>query len=187
MKNTNGIWRWLMCLACVTPWMFAGCGGSESMSEAVQEAEEAAEQAAETVGEDLEKGMEKAKEGAAKVAEEAKEGAAKAAEEVKEVATELGEKAMAYLGPLKEKFGNLDSLKEKPEELKKAVSGLIEDLDKRAKDLQLPEKIGEALNAAREKLVALRDYLEGEVEQAKIDEHVKEIWETVKAHLGMTE
>jgi hypothetical protein len=98
----------------------------------------------------------------------------------------LGEKAMAYLSPLKEKLGNLESLKDKPEELKTAVTELIQTIEDKAADIELPEAVSNTLATVKERLVALKDYLQGEVEQAKIDEHIQKIMDAVKSGLGMS-
>ena len=99
-------------------------------------------------------------------------------------AKELGEKAMGFLTPLKEKFGDLDSLKDKPEELKKAVVSMIETIEYKSADLELPESVSSMLATVKEKLTALKTYLEGEVEQSGIDDRLKEIGESMKGALG---
>ena len=142
----------------------AGCSKEEA-ADSLKKAEKAAEGAAETIVEDTEKVI--------------KEG--------EELAGELGDKAMAYLTPMKEKFGNLESLKDKPAELKEAVAELITSIEEKAEDIELPEALNKSLTTVKDKLVALKDYLEGEVEQAKIEEHVNGIMETVKSGLGMSE
>ena len=131
--------------------------------------------------------VEQVEESAAETAEKLKEESAEAAEKTKKAASELGEKVTAYLNPLKEKFGNLEDLKDKPEELKEAVNGLISSIEERATELQLPEKLSEALAATKEKLVALKEYLQGEVDQAKVDEQIQEIMSSIKSHIGMTD
>ena len=160
MKRWFGRMVLLGCVALVVVW--SGCSKEEaeqSLKKAEQTAEDAAKSAAQEVGEVLKKG--------------------------EEAASELGEKALAYLTPLKEKLANLDSLKDSPEQLKQAVTELIETIDGKAEDIQLPEKVSAGLATVKEKLTALRDYLEGEVEQAKIGEHIQEIMDTVKSELGM--
>ena len=104
-----------------------------------------------------------------------------------QLAGDLGEKAQAFLAPIKEQLGSLESLKDEPEKLKQAVGELIQSLEEKAADIQLPEAMSTALETVKEKLVALRDYLEGEVEQAQIDERVKEIIDSVKSTLGMSD
>jgi len=115
------------------------------------------------------------------------EGAGRAVEEGERMAGELTAKAKQYVDPLKEKLGDLDSLKDTPEELKKAVAGLIDSIEQRTGEIKLPEGVTSALATIKEKLIALRDYLEGEVDQAKIEEHLKEIEEASKGILGMSQ
>jgi hypothetical protein len=143
--------------------VFSGCSQQEAV-DAVQQAEQAAEEAADTIAKDTEQMVEQGQ----------------------AMAADLGEKAMAYLGPLKEKLGNLEGLKETPEELKTAVSELIQSIENKAEDMNLPEAVSSALASVKEKLVALQEYLQGEVEQAKIDEHIQGIMDTVKSGLGMS-
>ena len=141
----------------------SGCSKEEA-TESLKKAEQAAEQTAETIADDTEKVI--------------KEG--------EELAEELGEKALAYLAPLKKKFGNLDGLKDKPAELKEAVADLIKSIEEKAEGVELPETFSNALAAAKDKLVALKEYLEGEVEQAKVEEHIQDVMESVKSGLGMS-
>lgn len=138
-------------------------------------------------GEEAAQVVEQVEESAAETAEAVQEEASVAGEKAKEVASELGEKVTAYLNPLKEKFGDLENLKDKPEELKEAVAGLIKSIEERAEGMELPEKLSEALATAKEKLVALKDYLEGEVEQAQVDEQIQGIMTSIKSQLGMGE
>ena len=88
---------------------------------------------------------EEGRRGRRSAAETIAEDTKKVVKEGEELAEELGEKAMAYLTPLKEKFGNLDSLKDKPEELKKAVADLIKTIEDKADDVELPESLANAL------------------------------------------
>ena len=143
---------------------FSGCSREEAAKE-LKKAEAAAEGAAKEVAEDV--------------------GAA--VEEGEKMASELGEKAQAYLAPLKDKFSNLEELKDTPEQLKTAVVEMIESLEQKAEDVELPETVSATLAKVKEKLIALRDYLEGEYEQAKIDEHVQEVMESVKSGLGLSQ
>jgi chromosome segregation ATPase len=124
-----------------------------------------------------------AEEGAAQVAEDVEA----AVEEGEKMASELGEKAMEYLTPLKDELSSLDELKATPEELKARVSEIIESIETKAEGIELPETVTKALEGIKEKLIALRDYLQGEFEQSKIDEHVKEIMDSVKSGLGMSQ
>ncbi|MEM1068328.1 MAG: hypothetical protein AAGI63_05500 [Planctomycetota bacterium] len=123
---------------------------------------------------------------AAETAEAIQAETGEAVERTREAASEFGEKVTSYLNPLKEKFGNLESLKDKPEELKEAVTGLIASIDERAEDIELPEELGKILTAAKEKLLTLKSYLEGEVDQAKVDEQIQEIMSSIKSQFGMT-
>ena len=93
---------------------------------------------------------------------------------------------MAFLGPLKEKFGDLDSLKDSPEKLKSAVTDLIQTIEDKAGSIELPQAMQDGLETIKEKLVALRDYLDGEVQQSGIDERVTSIMDSVKSGLGMS-
>jgi chromosome segregation ATPase len=124
-----------------------------------------------------------AEEGAAQVAEDVEA----AVEEGEKMASELGEKAMEYLTPLKDELSSLDELKATPEELQSRVSEIIESIETKAEGIELPETVTKALEGIKEKLIVLRDYLQGEFEQAKIDEHVKEIMDSVKSGLGMSQ
>lgn len=136
----------------------SGCNQQEA-EQTLSDAETAAQQAAETVAEDVES----------------------AVEQGGQMASDLGEQAKAYLTPMTEKFGNLEDLKDSPEKLKAAVTELIESIEQKLEDIKLPEAMGDSLASIKEKLVALRDYLQGEYEQARIDEHVQDIAETVKS------
>jgi hypothetical protein len=150
---------------CATVMLATGGCSQEGVQERVQEAENAAGQAA------------------AKIAEDA----GKVVKEGQELAGELGEKAVAFLTPLKEKFGDLEDLKTKPKELKQAVAELLQSIEQKTADIQLPEAASNALATAKEKLTALKNDLDGEIEQAKIDEHIKEILEAVRAKLGVSD
>ena len=164
------------------------CGGCDQQEaqEALEQVEASAGEAAETIKTEVGEAVEEGEKMASEAVEEGKEVAGKAVEEGKELASELSEKATAYLAPLKDKLGNLGELKDKPEELKAAVSELIESMEAKAEDLQLPESVSNALATIKEKLVALRDYLEGEVEQAQLDTRLEEVTNAVKSGLGMS-
>lgn len=157
MKSQFTVGRFALSLGV----LLLACGCSK---EAVENAERAAESTAETISEDAEAVV---KEGEAMV-------------------SDLGEAAMSFLSPLKEKFGGLESLKDTPAELKTAVTELIQSIEGKAENISLPEGVTTALTTVKEKLVALRDYLEGEADQAKIDEQLKSIMDSVKSGLGMS-
>lgn len=165
-----GCYRWTvgfcgaLILSCV------GCNQPKT-EEAVTEAETQLEQAADTIAKDVGEAVEKGEQVAKEAGQKAKQ---------------LGEQAMTYLTPLKEKLGNLDSLREKPEELKKAVTELIQSIEEKSAEIKLPDVVSNALATTKEKLIALQQYLEGEFEQAQIDEHLKEISDSVKKSLGMS-
>ena len=142
----------------------SGCNKQE-VTEELKEVEAAAEEATAQVAGDVET----------------------AVEEGEKMASELGEKAMEYLTPLKDELSSLDELKATPEDLKARVSEIIESIETKAEGIELPETVTKALEGIKEKLIALRDYLQGEFEQAKIDEHVKEIMDSVKSGLGMSQ
>lgn len=163
MKTTISFYGVALGLCAAMMLVCSGCS-KEKAAETVKNAEEAVEEAAETVAND----------------------AGKVVKEGEKLASELGEKALAYLSPLKEKLGNLENLKETPDELKKAVTELVQSIEDKAEDIELPEAMSTALATVKEKLVALKDYLEGEVDQAKIEEHIKEIMDSVKSGLGMS-
>ena len=131
------------------------------------------------------KTLDQAETSAEEVAETIVEDAEEVVEEGKQMAVELGEKAAGYLTPMKEKLGNLESLKKSPEELKKAVTDLIASIEGKAEGLKLPEAVSETLATLKEKLVSLQTYLEGEVDEAKIGERVDDIITSVKSGLGM--
>jgi hypothetical protein len=112
--------------------------------------------------------------------------AAKAAVESSgEAMSKLGEKAMGFLNPLKEEFGKLEGLVSEPTKLKQAASDLIAKLDSDMSGFNLPKPIADALKAAKEKLVALRDYITDEADSAELKDKVNGIMESVKSALGM--
>jgi hypothetical protein len=156
MKNQFAFCHFVLLLSTLL--LAAGCS-----KQAVEDAEMAVESTAETIAEDAEAMVE---EGGAMV-------------------SGLGEAAMSSIAPLKEKFGGLEALKDKPAELKAAVVELIQSIEGKADGITLPEGAATALETVKEKLVALREYLEGEVDQAKIDEQLKGIMDSVKSGLGM--
>jgi archaellum component FlaC len=140
-----------------------GCSQQEA-ADALQSAEDTAKGAADTVA----------------------KGAEEAVQKGGEIASELGEQAMAFLTPIKEQLGGLEGLKDKPEELKAAVTKLIQSIEDKTADIKLPEAVTTTLATLKEKLVALRDYLAGEVEQAKVDEQIQGIMESVESGLGIS-
>lgn len=164
MKTTIRFYGLALGLCAALLLVGSGCS-KEKAAETVKDAEEAVDEAAETVAKD----------------------AVKVAKEGEKLAGKLGEKALAYLSPLKEKLGNLETLKETPDELKKAVTELIQSIEDKTEDIELPEAVSSTLATVKEKLVGLKNYLEGEVEQAKIEEHIKEIMDSVKSGLGMSD
>ncbi len=111
---------------------------------------------------------------------------ADAAGKAKDAVAKLGTDALAYLKPIKDGLGNLDSLKDKPAELKKAVDDLLKHMDQDVTKLNLPEKVTGALKVVKEKLVALKNYLAGEADKAKIEEHIKDIIDSAKEGLGLS-
>lgn len=168
----------------------AGCDRPQE-GNSVSHAESEVKQAAEAVADDVEEAVEKGEQVAKDVGQKAKELGEQAMEEANQLseqaadtAQELGEQAMAFLTPLKEKFGNLESMKDKPDELKQAVIALIQSIEEKAAEIDLPDGISKALTTVKAKLVELRDYLEGEVEQAKLDERLNEIKNSVKESFG---
>jgi uncharacterized coiled-coil DUF342 family protein len=137
-----------------------GCS-KEQAEQSVKQVEEAADTIAKDAGDVVEKG--------------------------KEMAGDLSEKANAFINPLKEKLGQLEDLKDKPDELKKAVADLIQSIEDKAENIELPEALTGTLATVKEKLQELKEYLEGEVEQAKVEEHIQEIMKSVKSGLGMSD
>jgi hypothetical protein len=148
--------------------------------------EASAGEAAETIKTDVSEAVEEGEKMAGDALEKSKEVAGDAVEKGKQVAGELSEKAAAYLTPLKDELGKLGDMKDKPEELKAALSNLIQSMEAKTEDIQLPESVSNALATIKEKLVALKDYLEGEVEQAELDKRLEEITGAVKSGLGMS-
>ena len=171
MKKVFSTWCSLMAVAALALLVLNGCSKKDAQ-DAVESAGDAAQEAADDIAE-----------GAKDVVDTGKE----AVEKGKEMASELSEQAVAYLTPLKEQLGSLESLKDKPEELKKAVTDLIQSMEDKAEGIKLPDAITNTLTTLKEKLVALKDYLEGEVEQAHIDERISEIMDSVKSGLGLSE
>ena len=184
MKKTI-LYRSCVASFCAATLICSGCD-QQKASETLEKAEQSASETAAAVSDSVGEAVQKGEEAAGEMAKEGSEMAKDAVEKGKQVASDLSEKAAAYLTPIKEEFGSLDSLKEKPEELKAAVSKLIEKIETKAEDVELPEKVSNALATVKEKLVALKEYLEGEYEQAQIDERLQEIKETVKSSLGMS-
>ncbi len=130
--------------------------------------------------------MKKAEESAEKAAGSIADGAGEMVKEGGKMAADLGEKAKAWLEPMKEKFGSLEELKKTPEELKTAVGNMLEYIEQKAEGINLPEAMSNSLATVKEKLVALRDYLEGEYDQSGIDKYVSEVTDSVKSFLGLS-
>lgn len=151
MSKSQNAKRWQWVLAALLTVVFGGCS-----EETKQEAE-------------------KLKSSAAEGAKALGEKAGEAGEKIKSGAEALGEQAMAFLGPIKEKIGGLDNLKDKPAELKKSVENLITTIESKAESANLPEKAQMAIAKIKEKLVALRDYLGGETKSEEIDAKVKDV------------
>ncbi|TWT68903.1 hypothetical protein [Crateriforma conspicua] len=124
------------------------------------------------------KALESAEQNVAEAGEKISEGTAEMVEKGKEAAANLSDEAMAMMTPLKEKFGDLDQLKDKPEELKARVSELIEWMETKAESIELPESVSTALASTKEKLVQLKEYLQGEYEDAEVDKYIQEIKES---------
>lgn len=180
MINRNLQPKTLLALLCCA--LAFGCA-VEDASEVVQQVEESASETAETVQESASDAAESLEEQVAETAETVQEEATEAVEQTQQAAEALSERAQEFMGPLREKFSSLESLRDNPQELKEAVAGLIAMLEERAADLQLPEGMQGALETAKEKLAALKEYLEGEVEQAQVDEHLEEIMDSIRPHL----
>ena len=129
-------------------------------------------------------GVEKAVGDAGKAASEAGKAASAAAGEAAEAGKGmlegLSEQATGFLNPLKDKFTGLADLKDKPEQLKEAVNGLISSMEGKLDGLGLPDAVKTALEGVLEKLVGLKDYLAGEAEEAGITDKVNGIMESVK-------
>lgn len=168
MTTENRFHRWAMLIGAAMLVTAIGC--SE------QEAEDAIEKAKDTAGE-----------AADAVAKEGGEAMAKGEEMIekgKEMASDLGTKTAAFFATMKDQLGDLESFKDTPDKLKTAVSDLIQTIDEKSEELKLPEAVKTTLTTVKEKLVALKEYLEGEVEQAQIDEKIQEIMNSVKSMLG---
>ncbi len=108
-----------------------------------------------------------------------------AAESSGEALSKLGEKAMGLLNPLKEEFGKLEGLVSEPTKLKEAAGDLVKKLDQDMSGFKLPQVVTDALNAAKEKLIALRDYITDEADPAELEAKVKGVMESVKSAFSM--
>ncbi|KAA5547291.1 hypothetical protein FYK55_02530 [Roseiconus nitratireducens] len=179
MRTTLGI-------AALSMISLSGCNRDEAV-DAMRSAEETAKSTADAVAQGAGETLKEGEAMASQAAEEGKKQADQAVEKGKQMASDLSDKAMAFLNPLKEKLSNLDELKDSPEKLKTAVDDLIETIESKAEGITLPESMSNAVATIKEKLVALKEYLEGEVEQAKIDEKIAEITDTVKNKLSMSD
>lgn len=136
---------------------------------------------------DAKDAIDSAEQTASDAADSVKEGAEGVVAEGKEMAGDLSEGVTAFLTPLKEKMGNLESLKTKPEELKTAVTAMITSIEEKTSSLEMPEALSTALDSIKEKLVGLKDYLSGEYDQSGIDEKVDDLMASIKSGLGMSE
>lgn len=167
MKN---LMRWTLAGALgmflIAP--FAGCG--DTGTEVVKDAEKAAAGAGEAI-----------QEGAAEAGEAIKEGAAQAGDAM----SKLGEQAVAFLTPLKEQFSGLEDMVSDPAKLKESVSNMITSIEDKMGSIELPESVTKTLDAAKEKLVELRDYLNEEADEAGITEKVKAVMDSIKGGLGL--
>lgn len=148
-------WQWVLLGLLVL--IFGGCS-----DEAQQKAEDLTKDAAK-------QGKE--------MGDKAGEMASQAGDKIKAGAESLGEKAMEFLGPIKDRIGGLDKLKDKPAELKKEVENLISLIESKAESITLPEGIQKTVTTVKEKLVALRDYLGGETKPEEIEAKVDEVQE----------
>jgi hypothetical protein len=128
--------------------------------------------------EDAAKLKEQAADGAKELGGKAGEMAGKAGDKIKEGAKALSEQAKGFLGPIQEKIGGLDGLKDKPAELKKSVENLIAMIESKASTLTLPAGVQKTMDTLKEKLVALRDYLGGETKPEEIDAKVEDVKDT---------
>ncbi len=124
------------------------------------------------------KALESAEQNVAQAGEKISEGTAEMVEKGRDAAANLSDEAMAMMTPLKEKFGDLDQLKDKPEELKARVSELIEWMETKAESIELPESVSTALASTKDKLVQLKAYLQGEYEDAQVEKYIQEIKES---------
>ncbi len=105
----------------------------------------------------------------------AKKMAGETGDKIKAGTDSLGEQARGFLGPIKEKVGDLDNLKDKPAELKKSVENLITMIESKAEAIKLPAGVQKTVDTVKEKLVALRDYLGGETKPEEIDAKVNDV------------
>ncbi len=148
-----------------------GCDkAADSAKSAAETAEKAASEAAGEAG---------------KAAEKMGDAAKAAAGSAGEALSKLGEQAMGFLDPLKAEFGKLEGLVSEPSKLKEAAEGLIKKLDTDMSGFKLPQAITDALGAAKEKLIALRDYITDEADPAELKKKVEGVMESVKSALGM--
>lgn len=159
----KNVWNGCMAvIACCLMLVLGGCNQQQA-TDSLKKAEESAEAAGKALSKEA--------------GDLAKKGEA--------LADQLGAEATAFLNPLKEQFAGLEKLKGSPSELSAAVSKAIESIEQKAENLKLPEPIEKGIGVIKEKLVALRDYLAGEVEPAKVEEHLKAILDSVKSGLGV--
>lgn len=114
----------------------------------------------------------------------AKEKSAELAKEGNEMASQLGEQAMALLGPLKEKIAGLESLADKPAEMKTMVTELLATLESNMTNLPVPDAIKTGLTALKEQLTKLLEHLGGNVDATTVQGYLKTIKEIVGSQLG---
>ena len=163
MRPYKSYCKTLLSLFAITAVFYGGCD-SQKAADTMKKAEESAENAAGSIA----------------------DGAGEMVKEGEKMAADLGDKAKAWLEPMKEKFGSLEELKKTPEELKTAVGNMIENIEQKAEGINLPEAMSKSLATVKEKLVSLRDYLEGEYDQAGIDKYVSEVTDSVKSFVGLS-
>lgn len=146
--------------------------------------EGAAEEMAKKAKAEERKAVQAAKDMTDKAAATMKEKSDELAAKSSEIASQLGDQAMALLGPLKEKIAGLDSLADKPAEMKVAVTELLGTLDSSMANLPVPEAVKSGLTALKEQLTKLLEHLGGTVDAAKVQEFLTTIKEIVGSKLG---
>ena len=122
-----------------------------------------------------------AKDDATKLAGKAEDEASKMGDKAKDAMKNLSEEAMGFLKPIKEQLGDLGSLKDKPAELKEAVSKILETIESKAESIPLPEGVKTTVATVKEKLTSLKDYLAGdETDPEKTADHIKQVEDAAK-------
>jgi hypothetical protein len=147
----------------------------------------------EKAGDSVKGAVDKAEKAAGKATDEAGDMAKKmgdaamdAAEKSGAALSNLGEKAMGFLEPLKGEFAKLEGLVSEPSKLKETASDLIKKLDTDMSGFKLPQAVTDALAMAKEKLIALRDYITDDADPAELKKKVEGVMESVKTALGMS-